>query len=213
MQKVSFLTSTLYSSRCYCSGGPSISHFVPKYSPVCNDDIRRLSKFINSAEKIVVLTGAGISTESGIPDYRSEGVGLYARSNHRPVQFQEYLKRPHIRKRYWARNYTGWPRFSSVLPNATHLTLRDLELERNKIQCIVTQNVDNLHYKAGSKNVIELHGTGSTVMCLGCNRKVDRHDFQQVLTSLNPTMQKDTDVIRPDGDVELSLVSCVIIWL
>ena len=106
----------------------------------------------------VFLTGAGISTESGIPDYRSEGVGLYARSSNRPVQYIDFVKHAHIRQRYWARNYVGWPKFGYFLPNSSHKTLSRWE-DMGKLHWLVTQNVDALHYKAGSKKVTELHGS------------------------------------------------------
>ena len=103
-------------------------------------------------------TGAGISTESGIPDYRSEGVGLYARSSNRPVQYQDFVKHAYIRQRYWARNYVGWPKFGYFLPNSSHKTLALWE-KAGKLHWLVTQNVDALHYKAGSTKVTELHGS------------------------------------------------------
>lgn len=185
----------------------STLHFVPKHEPVKSSDINTFKKFINDYSDILVLTGAGISTESGIPDYRSEEVGLYARNNNRPVQYQDFVKKHQTRKRYWARNFVGWPKFSSVQPNKTHLALAKLENDQSKVLSIVTQNVDSLHYKAGSKKVVELHGSAYRVKCLNCNYQVSRHDFQKVLETLNPSMKETSDFIRPDGDVELSDVS------
>lgn len=183
----------------------SLLPFVPKHSPASEDDIERVNNFVNSADKLLILTGAGISTESGIPDYRSEGVGLYARSSRRPVQYQDFLKRENIRKRYWARNYVGWPRFSSFLPNVVHITIKDLEA-RGKVCCVVTQNVDGLHTKAGSKRVIELHGSAFKVICLDCGNTIDRHNFQTILEEMNPHMKRTSLMIRPDGDVDISQV-------
>ncbi|XP_057332492.1 NAD-dependent protein deacylase Sirt4-like isoform X2 [Microplitis mediator] len=177
--------------------------FVPKYEPPKPNDLIQLENFIKSEGKLCVLTGAGVSTESGIPDYRSEGVGLYATSNRRPVLYQEFRNHDHIRRRYWARNYIGWPRFSKFKPNFTHHILKHLE-DMNLVSCVITQNVDGLHSKAGSRNVIELHGTGYTVMCLNCDNKIYRHDFQKILDKLNPTVNAVSKEIRPDGDVELS---------
>ncbi|KAI9590449.1 hypothetical protein GQX74_008616 [Glossina fuscipes] len=176
--------------------------FVPKHQPVLERDVKRLESFLLSKPNIVVLTGAGISTESGIPDYRSEGVGLYARSNHKPIQHSEFLRSSDIRKRYWARNFVGWPRFSATEPNSTHYALARFERE-GRIQSLVTQNVDRLHTKAGSKNVIELHGSGYTVQCLSCNYNIGRHDFQAILNSLNPEFKNAPNMVRPDGDVEI----------
>ncbi|XP_063225807.1 NAD-dependent protein deacylase Sirt4-like [Bacillus rossius redtenbacheri] len=176
--------------------------FVPKHNPSQDVDVETLTGFLRSHSRILVLTGAGVSTESGIPDYRSEEVGLYARSSTRPVKFQDFMKSPSLRKRYWARNYFGWPRFSSFSPNETHYSLSKLE-ELNKLQCIVTQNVDRLHHKAGSKNVIELHGSTFKVMCMGCDTRIDRHVFQEKLAELNSNMVLSATAIRPDGDVDL----------
>ncbi|XP_069698982.1 NAD-dependent protein deacylase Sirt4 [Periplaneta americana] len=178
--------------------------FVPKYNPVHDEDIERLNNFINFSKKLLILTGAGISTESGIPDYRSQGVGLYARSSNRPVQYQDFVKKEHIRKRYWARNYVGWPRFSSFRPNSTHTMVRDLEVTYGRVSCVVTQNVDRLHNKAGSQNVIELHGTAFNVMCLGCDNKIDRQHLQSLLEERNPHIKATSTMIRPDGDVDIS---------
>lgn len=178
--------------------------YVPNHPPTSKSDIHRLKDFLISCKgDVIVLTGAGISTESGIPDYRSEGVGLYARSNHKPMSYQEFVKNPISRQRYWARSFVGWPKFSSVSPNCTHHTLVQLE-ENGIISCIVTQNVDSLHQKAGSKHVIELHGTLSRVHCLSCDHTVDRHQFQTLLDELNPTMQTISKILRPDGDVDLN---------
>lgn len=94
-------------------------------------------------------------------------------------------------------------RFSQFQPNDTHKMLKNLE-DHGRVSCIVTQNVDGLHTKAGSNNIIELHGTAYKVMCLNCDNIIDRHDFQKVLDQLNPTIQAVTREIRPDGDVELS---------
>lgn len=177
--------------------------FVPKCSPTRTEDVMRLKEFIDKHRRLCVLTGAGISTESGIPDYRSAEVGLYARSNHKPVLYKEFCSSEAIRRRYWARNYVGWPRFSSLKPNITHEILKDLEYIE-KVECIVTQNVDNLHSKAGSEKVIELHGTAFRVMCLNCNRKIYRYELQEIFQKLNLSMVATTQMIRPDGDVELS---------
>lgn len=177
--------------------------YVPKHKPPNSEDFEILKDFIIRNKKILVLTGAGISTESGIPDYRSEGVGLYARSNHRPVQYQDFVKYPRVRQRYWARNFIGWPRFSSVQPNTTHFAIRDLE-KYGKVTSIITQNVDRLHHKAGSTNIIELHGTGYVVKCLNCSYEIGRHDLQTKLEQTNPDLKSDYSMIRPDGDVELS---------
>lgn len=183
-----------------------IVNFVPHHEPVSASDVDKLRSFLFSHKGTLVLTGAGISTESGIPDYRSKDVGLYAKSNHKPMTYQEFTKNSSARRRYWARSFVAWPQFSSVTPNSCHTILKDLE-SRGFLSHIITQNVDNLHSKAGCKNVIELHGTLYRVICTSCHEYcLERHVFQQMLTNLNPSMTQTSDYIRPDGDVELSEV-------
>lgn len=177
--------------------------FVPRHEPVNNEDIDKLECFLKGHNKLLVLTGAGISTESGIPDYRSETVGLYARSNHKPIQHQEFLKSAKTRQRYWARNFIGWRRFSSTKPNYVHQFIKNME-DNNKTQVVVTQNVDSLHFKAGTKNVIELHGTAFRVICMSCETFYDRFYIQSLLEKLNSeVLQAESDMIRPDGDVQV----------
>lgn len=116
------------------------------------------------------------------------------------------MKSAQVRRRYWARNYVGWPRFSSHEPNSVHHALTRFERE-GRIQSLITQNVDRLHTKAGSQNVIELHGSGYTVMCVNCDYRIDRHQFQDILTRLNPEWGSDAidEMVRPDGDVEVPI--------
>ena len=119
--------------------------------------VRELDDFISRGRSLFVLTGAGISTESGIRDYRSEDVGLYAISETRPIQYIDFLESAANRRRYWARNYVGWEEFSTRQPNGGHFALAELE-KLGKLHWLVTQNVDALHFKAGSQRVSELHG-------------------------------------------------------
>ena len=154
------LTTTRHVIRSVASSLRQKNMFVPRGSEVSERDIELLGEFINNSSKLFVITGAGISTESGIRDYRSEGVGLYATSDQRPIEFQDFLKKPLRRQRYWARNFAGWPLFSSFLPNVSHEILADMERYGN-LHWLVTQNVDSLHKKAGSKKLTELHGTGA----------------------------------------------------
>ncbi|CAG2122021.1 unnamed protein product, partial [Medioppia subpectinata] len=162
-----------------------VTEFVPKHHKSTADEIQALREFMASTTAgVVVLTGAGISTESGIPDYRSEGVGLYDRRGHKPIQHQDFIASDGVRRRYWARNYCGWTRFSSFEPNVGHKCLADWE-RRKKVQTIVTQNVDRLHQRAGAEHVIELHGSAYTVKCLSCRYRVSRYLFQQTLNQLN----------------------------
>ena len=114
----------LRSNSTYVQASP----FVPRCKEATAEEIAQLEEFVSRSKRLFVLTGAGISTESGIPDYRSEGVGLYATSKSRPVQYADFLKSAEIRQRYWARNYVGWPRFSSFEPNEAHKVLKHWEL-------------------------------------------------------------------------------------
>lgn len=214
------------SGRFHSTKSPSVTgRFVPQHEPIREADIRQLEDFLSDKPNILVLTGAGISTESGrfrvnppiespsnsfipegIPDYRSEGVGLYARSTSRPVQYNEFIRSPDARKRYCARNFVGWPRFSNCQSNFTHIALSRFERD-GRLSGIVTQNVDRLHSKAGSQNVVEVHGSAYDVMCLGCDYTILRHDFQNILNSLNRNMIDRSEMVRPDGDVEIPQVS------
>ncbi|CAL1536153.1 unnamed protein product [Lymnaea stagnalis] len=179
------------------------SKYVPGSRAVSQAELFPLQSFISEHSKLFVLTGAGISTESGIPDYRSEGVGLYATSKTRPVQYADFLKKETIRQRYWARNFIGWPRFSSFQPNRSHYILSDWE-RLGKVHWLVTQNVDALHYKAGSQNVTELHGSAHRVICLSCNFKFTRHAMQDMIIDINPDWSSEAVSIGPDGDVALN---------
>jgi NAD-dependent deacetylase sirtuin 4 len=150
--------------------------------------------------RTVVLTGAGCSTESGIPDYRGPGTRARARN---PIQHREFLTKPEVRARYWARSLLGWPRFSSARPNAAHHALAALERDGH-VPGLITQNVDRLHHAAGSARVIELHGALARVRCLDCGAQEARVDLQERLLALNPGFEHQVLELRPDGDAELS---------
>uniref|UniRef100_A0A8D2KYC3 NAD-dependent protein deacylase n=2 Tax=Varanus komodoensis TaxID=61221 RepID=A0A8D2KYC3_VARKO len=177
--------------------------FVPASPPLDPADARRLQEFVRHSQRLFVLTGAGVSTESGIPDYRSEGVGLYARTDRRPMQHAEFLRSARARQRYWARNFVGWPQFSSRQPNAAHLALRDWEA-LGKLHWLVTQNVDALHSKAGSRRLTELHGSIHRVLCVSCGDQTSRTALQEHFTALNPAWQAEGHGVAPDGDVFLT---------
>ena len=148
---------------------------------------------------IAVLTGAGVSTDSGIPDYRGEGAP--ART---PMTFQQFLTDTEYRKRYWAGSHLGWRRFTSVAPNAGHRALVDLE-RAGRVNGILTQNVDGLHRMAGSARVIELHGTMNRVRCLHCGQVFAREDIAKRMENANPWLDTPDDVeLAPDGDVAVS---------
>ncbi|MCD9569000.1 NAD-dependent protein deacetylase [Pseudomonas protegens] len=147
----------------------------------------------------MVLTGAGISTPSGIPDYRdSEGV----RRGRQPMMYQEFLAQPEARRRYWARAMLGWPRIRQARPNAAHQALTQLQAA-GRIAGVITQNVDALHDEAGSLEVIELHGSLQRVLCLDCGQRSQREAIQQQLEAHNPYLAGVDAVQAPDGDTLL----------
>ena len=176
--------------------------FVPKHDKVNSKDISILQDFVSNHRNILVLTGAGISTESGLPDYRSEGVGLYDRSRSRPMQYKSFISSLQSRKRYWARNFIAWDRFSSTQPNGTHFCLSEWE-KHGILNYIVTQNVDRLHHKAGSEHVIELHGTSYIVKCLNCGFRFSRYLLQKKFKEVNPNFHVISKEIRPDADIDI----------
>jgi NAD-dependent SIR2 family protein deacetylase len=158
-----------------------------------------LATFVARHPKLFVLTGAGCSTESGIPDYR-DAAGEWKRG--RPVMLQDFLGSEHARKRYWVRSLVGWRRMRAAQPNDAHRSLARLELE-GRVTQLVTQNVDGLHQSAGSRNVIDLHGRIDVVRCLGCERRLPRAELQQELTRRNPSFTALEAVVAPDGDADL----------
>ncbi|VVP92026.1 NAD-dependent protein deacetylase [Pseudomonas fluorescens] len=150
-------------------------------------------------EPFAVLTGAGISTPSGIPDYRDhQGV----RRGRQPMMYQEFLSAPESRRRYWARAMLGWPRVRHAMPNVAHDTLAHLQSTR-LIGGLITQNVDTLHDQAGSHDVIELHGSLHRVLCLDCGQRCERDAIQQVMETQNPYLAGVDAVQAPDGDTLL----------
>lgn len=147
----------------------------------------------------MVLTGAGCSTESGIPDYRGPLTGRPPRN---PILHAAFLRSPFVRRRYWARSCLGWPRFAAAVPNAAHRALALLEAA-GRIDGIITQNVDGLHQAAGSRVVVELHGALAKVTCLRCQAQFARVEIQDQLLDNNPTWRSDVVALAPDGDAEL----------
>ena len=147
----------------------------------------------------LVLTGAGISTSSGIPDYRdSDGV----RRGKAPMMYQEFLATAQARRRYWARGMLGWPRVRIAQPNKAHLALATLQ-QRGRISGLITQNVDTLHDQAGTHDVIELHGSLHRVLCLDCQLRSARDAIQRQMEIDNPYLAQVHAVQAPDGDTLL----------
>ena len=193
---------------------PGIGRGVPRVCAVMPSEPRTLTDAAGVADlpellellargRAVALVGAGCSTESGIPDYRGPEGTLRRR---RPMQYREFVGSPEGRARYWSRSAVGWPRFSAARPNAAHEALASLECG-GTLKGVITQNVDGLHHAAGSREVVELHGSLARVRCLDCGASVCRHALQERLLSLNGTwlerLAGDGAAIAPDGDAEL----------
>jgi NAD-dependent SIR2 family protein deacetylase len=156
--------------------------------------------------RVAVLTGAGVSTDSGIPDYRGEGAPVRT-----PMTFQAFLASERGRKRYWAGSHLGWRAFGTAVPNSGHLALADLE-SGGVVAGVVTQNVDGLHRRAGSRHVVELHGGMDRVLCLTCGQHYARQAIADRLAELNPSIDLDTAIRpRPDGDVDVDDVDAMVI--
>ncbi|MDE2086422.1 MAG: NAD-dependent protein deacetylase [Xanthomonadaceae bacterium] len=158
-----------------------------------------LQAFIEAHPRLFVLTGAGCSTASGIPDYRDRD-GQWKRTP--PVTFAAFMQEAHTRQRYWARSLVGWRRFGHTQPNATHRALVGLE-RQGRIELLVTQNVDGLHQRAGNTGVVDLHGRLDTVRCMACDWRESRHAFQHALVERNPAWRDLDATDAPDGDADL----------
>ncbi|MEV0350064.1 NAD-dependent protein deacetylase [Nonomuraea sp. NPDC050680] len=148
---------------------------------------------------VVVLSGAGLSTESGIPDYRGP-TGRARKAE--PMTYQRFVGSAEARQRYWARSHAGWRQIGLARPNAGHRAVAELE-QRGLIETIVTQNVDGLHQAAGARRVIELHGGLDRVVCLSCRERTRRTELESRLRSANPGWEASGQ-INPDGDTVLS---------
>lgn len=161
--------------------------------------IDALVGFLKSKRRLFVLTGAGCSTGSGIPDYRD----VRGNWKHRqPMNFREFTGSFEARRRYWSRSFIGWRRIDSAEPNPAHHALAQLE-QMGRVRCLVTQNVDGLHRKVGHRRVIDLHGRLDRVECLECRLLYRRDAFQAELERLNPDWRGVAAEIKPDGDALL----------
>lgn len=156
--------------------------------------------------RTAVLTGAGVSTDSGIPDYRGEGAPV-----RNPMTVQTFLSSETARKRYWAGSHLGWRAFASAQPNDGHRALAGLEAA-GVVSGVVTQNVDGLHRKAGSTHVVELHGGSDRVACLACGQVFARQSIADRLELLNPHLDLSKPArINPDGDAEVDDVESMVL--
>lgn len=158
-----------------------------------------LTDFIHRHPRLFILTGAGCSTQSGIPDYRDKN-GEWKRQP--PVQHRDFLTRHTSRQRFWARSLIGWPLMANARPNAVHESLQLLE-QKGYCQQLVTQNVDRLHQLAGQQHVIDLHGRSDQVICMACDRLHDRNKIHLQMADENPEFAQYTAAAAPDGDADL----------
>ncbi len=158
----------------------------------------RLQRWMVRHRRVFALTGAGCSTASGIPDYRDHD-GAWKRRP--PVMIQAFRTQEPVYRRYWARAYKGWPRLSSAAPGAAHHAFAAWEAAGTLLR-VVTQNVDRLHQRAGSREVLDLHGRLDLVVCLGCGRRTTRAELQSAMTAANPGWHADA-VPAPDGDADI----------
>jgi NAD-dependent SIR2 family protein deacetylase len=151
-----------------------------------------------SGRRFAVLTGAGVSTDSGIPDYRGEGA-----PQRNPMTFDQFLGSPSFRKRYWAGSHLGWRMFDAAQPNEGHRALARLE-EAGRVTGVVTQNVDGLHARAGTRRLVDLHGSMDRVNCLRCGQTFARASVAERITESNPQLgEPDLIRIAPDGDADV----------
>lgn len=158
------------------------------------------AKSLLFGKRILALTGAGVSTDSGIPDYRGAG-----RVQRHPLTFDQFMGSPANQARYWARSYVGWSRVANAQPNLAHQVLAQAE-GQDRIFQIITQNVDGLHQKAGSAAVLELHGRLDRVLCSGCGDILARSEMDGRIRSLNPKLEQNPQVeFTPDGDAEVEV--------
>ncbi|MBH0108807.1 NAD-dependent deacetylase [Salinibacterium sp. NG22] len=172
--------------------------------PISNE-IDRAAELLQG-KVISVLTGAGISTDSGIPDYRGEGAAV-----RNPMTFQQFQSSPDFRKRYWAGSHLGWKRFASSTPNEGHDALAEFE-RRGISNGIVTQNVDGLHLRAGSTRVVDVHGSIDRARCLRCGQYFARTPLAARISELNPWLeQDDSHTLNPDGDADVHNVDDFVI--
>lgn len=163
------------------------------------DPIAALADYASVGD-VVVLTGAGISTDSGIPDYRGANGSL---RRYTPMTFQTFVSDDAARRRYWARSHLGWRRFAAAQPNLGHHMVARLQ-QLKLTSGIITQNVDGLHQAAGALDVIDLHGRLDRVICLACQALVSRAELDARLRAANPSFGADVVAMNPDGDAEIA---------
>ncbi|MGW5126152.1 NAD-dependent protein deacetylase [Streptomyces sp. NPDC004069] len=178
---------------------PTVSWTPAKDLPPGTTDLEPVAEAL-SAGGVLVLSGAGLSTESGIPDYRSEGGSL---SRHTPMTYQDFTASPRARRRYWARSHLGWRTFGRARPNAGHRAVAAFG-RHGLLSGVITQNVDGLHQAAGSAGAVELHGSLDRVVCLSCGAFSPRRELAGRLEEANVGFEPVAAGINPDGDADLT---------
>ncbi|MET8288258.1 NAD-dependent protein deacetylase [Streptomyces sp. NPDC048448] len=178
---------------------PTLSWTPTKDLPPGTTDLEPITDTLNTGG-VLVLSGAGISTESGIPDYRGENGSL---SRHTPMTYQDFTASAQARRRYWARSHLGWRTFGRARPNDGHRAVAAFG-RHGLLSGVITQNVDGLHQLAGSEGVVELHGSLDRVVCLSCRASSSRRELAQRLEEANPGFEPVAAAINPDGDADLA---------
>ncbi|MFJ8888847.1 NAD-dependent protein deacetylase [Streptomyces sp. NPDC102402] len=178
---------------------PTLSWTPSEDLPPGTTDLEPLADALG-AGGVLVLSGAGMSTESGIPDYRGEGGSL---SRHTPMTYQEFTADVQARRRYWARSHLGWRTFGRARPNAGHRAVASFG-RFGLLSGVITQNVDGLHQAAGSEGVVELHGSLDRVVCLSCGTFSPRRELAGRLEEANAGFAPVAAAINPDGDADLT---------
>ncbi len=178
---------------------PTLSWTPTEDLPPATTDLEPVVAALNTGG-VLVLSGAGISTESGIPDYRGEGGSL---GRHTPMTYQDFTADPRARRRYWARSHLGWRTFGRARPNAGHRAVAAFA-RHGLLSGVITQNVDGLHQAAGSETVTELHGSLARVVCLSCGAFSPRHELARRLEEANAGFEPVAAGINPDGDADLT---------
>ncbi|MEV5803564.1 NAD-dependent protein deacetylase [Streptomyces collinus] len=178
---------------------PTLSWTPTEELPPGSTDLEPVADALR-AGGVLVLSGAGISTESGIPDYRGEGGSL---SRHTPMTYQDFTATAQARRRYWARSHLGWRTFGRARPNAGHRAVAAFG-RQGLLSGVITQNVDGLHQAGGSAGVVELHGSLDRVVCLSCGAFSPRRELAERLALANPDFTPTAAGINPDGDADLT---------
>ncbi|WP_333777593.1 NAD-dependent protein deacetylase [Streptomyces sp. IBSBF 3136] len=178
---------------------PTLSWTPTEELPPSSTDLEPVADALR-AGGVLVLSGAGISTESGIPDYRGEGGSL---SRHTPMTYQDFTATAQARRRYWARSHLGWRTFGRARPNAGHRAVAAFG-RHGLLSGVITQNVDGLHQAGGSADVVELHGSLDRVVCLSCGAPSRRRELAERLAEANPGFSPTAAGINPDGDADLT---------